>query len=89
MTREEFKTRLSALIEQEQGEYVLDLRAGRSPYKVNEDNEVFCIGELDEAYDFINGSEEWYVDIYENVPDEFGGSAYFTGEALVSWELNK
>ena len=84
MTREEFKTRLSALIEQEQGEYVLYLRAA----KLNEDNAIFCITELDEAYDFINGSEEWYVDIYENVPDELGGSAFFTGEALVSWELD-
>ena len=32
ITRELFKSKLSALIEQAQEEYVLDLRASRSPY---------------------------------------------------------
>lgn len=85
MTREEFKTRLSAMVADEQGALTLDLRAFRHPYIVNEDNEIFGINELDEAYDFVKDSEEWYVDIYVNTPDEFGGHADFTGEALTSW----
>lgn len=86
ITRELFKSKLSALIEQAQEEYVLDLRASRSPYDAWDDNEVFTINELDEVYDYIKDSDEWYVDIYENVPDDRGGCAYYLGESLVSWE---
>jgi hypothetical protein len=63
---------------------VLDLRASRSPYKVNIDNEVFALSEVREAYDFIKDAEEWFVDIYENYVGE--NYAEFTDFAVASWE---
>lgn len=85
MTREQFKSRLSELIQRERGEgYTLDLRASRSPYRVNEDNDIFglCDAEMDRAYDFVKDAEEWYVDVYANTPDEFGGHADFIRSTL-------
>ena len=85
MTREEFKSRLNKLIEREQGEgWTLDLRASRSPYRTNEDNDIFglCDKELDRAYDFVIDAEEWYVDVYANTPDEDGGHADCTCSTL-------
>lgn len=82
MTREYFKVRLSKLIIETQGAEVLDLRAGRAPYDTREDLAIFAIDELDEAYDFVKGREEWYVDIYVNFKD----SAHYTGITLASWD---
>lgn len=82
MTREDFKAGLSALIEKEQGEYVLDLRVERAPYDVRHDNAIFSLKEIDDAYDFVKDSDDWFVDIYDNVPDECGGHANYTGATL-------
>lgn len=63
---------------------VLDLRASRSPYHVWDDNEVFGLSEVREAYDFIKDAEEWFVDVYENYVGE--NYAEFTDFAVASWE---
>lgn len=88
MTLEQFSERISQEVESakeilDEGN-VLDLRAGRSPYDVIEDNAIFGLCEAKEIYDFVKDSEEWYVDVYEN----FVGANYaeFTGFAVVSWE---
>ena len=72
MTREEFKAIMAELVAQAERECdnPIDLRASRSPYHPWHDNEVFCIDDLDSAYDFVESSEEWYIDIYENYTDE-------------------
>lgn len=88
MTLEQFNERIG----QEVGcakEYldkgnVLDLRAGRSPYHPWDDLEVFSLDEVADIYDFVKDSEEWYVDVYENIVGE--NRAEFTGFAVVSWE---
>lgn len=85
MTREFFKSRLNELIRREQGVgYTLDLRAQRDPYRVNVDQDIFglCDAEMDRAYDFVKDANEWYVDIYANFPDEFGGHANCTNSTL-------
>ena len=88
MTREQFRERVLKEIEYAQSECypqnVLDLRVSRHPYRVNEDNEVFSISEIDDAYDFIKDAEEWYVDVYENFVGE--NYAEFTDFAVASWE---
>ena len=88
MTREEFKKRLLNEVEGAREELyneknVLDLRVSRSPYKVNDDNDIFCISDIDDAYDFIKDAEEWYVDVYENLYGE--NQAVYTGFTLASW----
>ena len=77
MTREQFKEQMFELIKQAEQELsnpanVLDLRA----YRFNDvDNyqyeyDIFSVSEIDEAYTFVNGTEEWYVDIFENFVGE-------------------
>ena len=57
------------------------------PYDVREDNEIFALDELDEVWDFIRGSGEWYVDIYENISGD--NRAEYTGFAITSDTINK
>lgn len=88
MTFEEFKDALDYQIACAQNTLcdernVLDLRASRHPYRVIEDNEVFGLSEVREAYDFIKDAEEWYVDIYENFVGE--NYAEYADFAVVSW----
>lgn len=74
---------LSQLIADEQGEYPLDLRAGKSPF-THKDNDVFAINDLDGVYDYIEGSKEWFVDIYASTIIDKYPHADFTGSALTS-----
>lgn len=87
MDKEAFKVALLNQIEKAKEEQtegaVLDLRAGRSPYKVNKDSGIFSLNEIDDVYEFIKDSEEWFVDIYENIPDM--NSAFYFGRSIVSW----
>lgn len=88
MTREEFRLMIQhelTLAEQELGnrENVLDLRAGRAPYDVVNDLGIFCTSDIDDAYDFVNGAEEWYVDVYENFYGE--NCAEYIGRSVGSW----
>ena len=76
------------MIADEQGENVLDLRIGKAPYCAR-NNEVFDIHELDEAYDYVKDSQEWFVDIYENNDDGRFRWAEFTGSALLSTQLDE
>lgn len=88
MTLEQFSERISQEVESAKEILTdgnsLDLRAGRSPYDVIEDNAIFGLCEAKEIYDFVKDSEEWYVDVYENFVGE--NCAEFTGFAVVSWE---
>lgn len=83
--RELFKRMLSDLIAGEQGtgEYPLDLRAGKAPFSIK-DNDVFSIDDLDGVYDYVAGSEEWFVDIYANTFVGKFPHADYTGSALTS-----
>lgn len=88
MTLEHFSGRISQEVENakeflDKGN-VLDLRAGRSPYHPWDDLEVFSLDDVADIYDFVKDSEEWYVDVYENIAD--ANYAEFTGFAVVSWE---
>ena len=85
MKRELFKAMLSQLIadEQGQGEYLLDLRAGKTPFTYK-DNDIFDINDLDGVYDYVEGSKEWFVDIYANTLVGRFPHADFTGSALTS-----
>lgn len=85
MKRDLFKRMLSDLIAGEQGtgEYPLDLRAGKAPFSIK-DNEVFSIDDLDGVYDYVAGSEEWFVDIYANTLIGKFPHADYTGSALTS-----
>lgn len=76
---------LSDLIadEQGQGKYPLDLRAGKAPFTYK-DNDVFAIEDLDGVFDFVEGSKEWFVDIYANTLVGKFPHADFTGSALTS-----
>ena len=76
---------LSQLIadEQGQGEYLLDLRAGKTPFTYK-DNDIFDINDLDGVYDYVEGSKEWFVDIYANTLVDRFPHADFTGSALTS-----
>lgn len=89
--KSEFIRRLKqeiALAEQSKDEgNVLDLRVARMPYDAIKDNEVFSLDELDEVWDFIRGSGEWYVDIYENIKGD--NRAEFTDYAVTSDTINK
>lgn len=89
MTREEFKSAILkyngyAMAELDDEKNVLDLRVSRYPYEVNVDYEVFGIDELDEVWEFVDGREEWYVDIYENYRG--ANCAEYTGCSVASWE---
>ena len=88
MKRDLFKQMLSKLIADEKGEYPLDLRAGKKPYS-HKDNDVFLIDDLDGVYDYVEGSEEWFVDIYSNTNDGRFPHADYTGSTLTSSALNK
>ena len=84
-----FKAKLADLIYQAELDRcdqsnTLDLRASRNPYNPTSDNGVFLTTELDEVYEFVKDSEEWYVDIYENYADE--NRAEFIDYTLASWE---
>lgn len=74
---------LSDLIAGEQGEYPLDLRAGKAPF-THKDNDVFDINDLDGVYDYVNGSKEWFVDVYANTIIDRFPHADYTGSALTS-----
>lgn len=63
---------------------LLDLRASRAPYQVNEDDYDCGIDNFEQLWDWLKDADEWYVDIYENVPED--KSAYYTGYAVTSWE---
>lgn len=83
MKRDLFKRMLSDLIAGEQGEYPLDLRAGKAPF-THKDNDVFDINDLDGVYDYVNGSKEWFVDVYANTIIDRFPHADYTGSALTS-----
>ena len=88
MTKKEFTERVLQEIEGAKEDLydeknVLDLRVARYPYRVNEDNEVFATSEVEDAYEFIRGAEEWYVDIYENLYGE--NQAVYTDFCVCSW----
>ena len=90
MTREEFKSRLNGLVQQEQAQgegFPLDLRISRHPHRVNEDYGIYglCDAEMDRAYDFVKDAHDWFVDIYENAEDE----AYWTGSTLGRYDDEK
>lgn len=63
---------------------VLDLRAFRSPYDAWEDNNIYCLSEIQDAWEFVKDADEWYVDVFEN----FAGENYaeYTGFSVASWE---
>lgn len=91
MTFEEFKDALlyeidnaTDMLDDERN--VLDIRAGRYPYKVNEDIDIFCLSDIHDVWEFVKDAEEWYVDIYENYAGE--NCAEFTGFAVTSWSNN-
>lgn len=90
MKRELFKAMLSQLIadEQGQGKYLLDLRAGKTPFTYK-DNDIFDINDLDGVYDYVEGSKEWFVDIYVNTLVGRFPHADFTGSALTSTEFEE
>lgn len=77
---------LGRMIAEEQEENVLDLRIAKAPYCAK-NNEVFGINELDEAYDYVKDSSEWYVDIYDNVWIGKFGHANYIGRTLWSGDL--
>lgn len=86
-TKENFTKRVLDAIEKAKANIYdernpLDLRAARSPYDAHEDLEIFMLDQIDQAYEFIKDSDEWYVDVYEN----FVGANYaeFTGHAVIS-----
>ena len=81
--RDLFKQILSELIAGEQGEFPLDLRAGKAPFS-HKDNEIFLITELDECFDYVKDSKEWFVDVYANTLIGKFPHADFTGSALTS-----
>ena len=83
MKRELFKQMLSDIIATEQGEKPLDLRAGKAPFTYK-DYDVFDINDLDGVYDFVEGSEDWFVDIYANTLVGKFPHADYTGTALTS-----
>lgn len=83
MTYKEFKDSVvNAIVDAERtlGEgNIFDLRVFRAPYKTNIDNAIFMVCEIQDAWDFVKDSEEWFIDIYENVFDEDGfGHAEYT-----------
>ena len=81
---------LSQLIadEQGQGEYLLDLRANKTPYTYK-DSDVFAIEDLDGVYDYVEGSEDWFVDIYTNTIIGKYPHADYTGSTLTSTALEE
>lgn len=83
MKRELFKQMLSDIIATEQGEYPLDLRAGKAPF-THKDYDVFDINDLDGVYDYVESSEEWFIDIYANTLVGKFPHADYTGTALTS-----
>lgn len=90
MEREFFKSTLSKMIAEVKSEsdHVLDLRVERAPYS-QENKAIFSINELDLVFDYVKDSEEWFVDIYENVWFGKTGTAEFTGIALLSEDFRK
>jgi hypothetical protein len=91
MTYEEFKDALLYEIENatdmlDDEKNVLDLRAGRYPYNVIKDVDIFSLHDIHDAWEFVKDAEEWYVDVYENYAGE--NYAEFTGFAVVSWNNN-
>lgn len=61
----------------------LDLRGAKDPYRTNIDNFWGGIKDLDAAWEFVQGAEEWYIDIYENMVSE--GRAEYTDYCIASW----
>lgn len=60
---------------------ILDLRASREPYEVNLDDYDCQPKDAEQLWDWLKDAEgEWFVDIYENVPED--KSAYYTGFSL-------
>ena len=73
-----------ARCEQDQYTTGYDLRVGRSPYVVNQDTEVFSLCEIDEVWDFVKDSAEWFVDVYECIKESDGfRHAEYTGFAII------
>lgn len=87
MERAEFRTKLQKQIdfafEEKDRDNVIDLRVWRAPYDAIKDYYLTDTDDIDGIYEFIKESEEWYVDIYENINGE--NRAEFTGFAVVSW----
>lgn len=74
MTYEEFCKLLQEQIDgaervKESPDNVLDLRASRAPYKNWNDETIFNVDEVQEAWDFVKDADEWFIDIYENFRD--------------------
>ncbi len=85
MTRQEFYCKMNeqlalAMAERTNPNNLLDLRAWR--FGEISEGEIFSIFELDEAYDFVSGHAEWYVDVYENLIEQ--GYAEFTDHSVCS-----
>lgn len=85
-TRDLFKAELKKKIAKVDSKYTLDLRAEKAPWG-QQDREIFFIGELDKAFDYIENCSEWFVDIYENIWEGKHAHAEFTGVALLSDEF--
>lgn len=88
MTYEQFKEQLLQEIEDATKDRyneknVLDLRVERKPYDTWKDNDIFCISDIEDAWEFVKDAEEWYVDIYENYVGE--NYAEYTGYSVASW----
>ena len=88
MTFEEFKERILNEIESANEELdnvlnILDLRAGRTPFNVIKDYDIFLTSDLEDAWNFVKDAEEWYVDVYENYIGE--NHAMYTGFSVASW----
>ena len=65
---------------------ILDCRAVKT-IGAFEESEVFALNELDELWNWLNTAyaegdtpDEWFVDIYENIPED--KSAYYTGNTI-------
>lgn len=88
--RELFKSELSRLITEvkKESDHVLDLRIEKTPW-CQQNKAIFSISEMDSAFEYIKDSQEWFVDIYENVWFGKTGTAEFTGIALLSENFSK
>lgn len=85
MTFEEFRSLLQEQIDgaelnKDSQNNVLDLRAFKAPYDGWENQGIYCTNEIEEAWEFIKDSEEWFIDIYENI--QGANTAVFTDFAL-------
>lgn len=85
MTYEEFCKLLQGQIDgaervKESPDNVLDLRAFKAPYDLWKNQGIYCISEIQDAWEFVKDSDEWFIDIYENFRD--AGYSEFTDFAI-------